>query len=101
MSDEPEILCEIRGSAGFVLLNRPKALNALNLSMVRELARALDAWERAERPLTEHTQRISWLLGLPTTWPPSLRAKALALAGKSKWLVKQRTRTALHRPTGT
>lgn len=45
MSDEPEILCEIRGSAGFVLLNRPKALNALNLSMVRELARALDAWE--------------------------------------------------------
>jgi enoyl-CoA hydratase len=46
MSDEPEIICEIRGSAGFVLLNRPKALNALNLPMVRELARALDAWER-------------------------------------------------------
>lgn len=46
MSDEPEILCETRGSAGFVLLNRPKALNALNLAMVRELARALDAWER-------------------------------------------------------
>ncbi|WP_186420737.1 enoyl-CoA hydratase/isomerase family protein [Bosea sp. CS1GBMeth4] len=46
MSDEPEILCETRGSAGFVLLNRPKALNALNLAMVRELAKALDAWER-------------------------------------------------------
>ena len=45
MSDEPEIICEIRGSAGFVLLNRPKALNALNLPMVRELAKALDAWE--------------------------------------------------------
>jgi enoyl-CoA hydratase len=45
MSDEPEIICERRGSAGFVLLNRPKALNALNLGMVRELARALDAWE--------------------------------------------------------
>jgi enoyl-CoA hydratase len=46
MSDEPDIICEIRGSAGFVLLNRPKALNALNLGMVRELAKALDAWER-------------------------------------------------------
>ena len=27
--------------------------------------------------------------------------KALALAGKSKWLVRQRTKTALHHPTGT
>ncbi|WID96333.1 enoyl-CoA hydratase/isomerase family protein [Bosea vestrisii] len=45
MSDEPDIICETRGSAGFVVLNRPKALNALNLVMVRELAKALDAWE--------------------------------------------------------
>lgn len=42
---EPEIICERRGAAGFVLLNRPKALNALTPGMVRELARALDAWE--------------------------------------------------------
>jgi enoyl-CoA hydratase len=46
MTDEPEIICEVRGAAGHVLLNRPKALNALNLPMVRELTRALDAWER-------------------------------------------------------
>lgn len=46
MSDEPEIICETRGSAGFVRLNRPKALNALTLGMVRELAKALGAWER-------------------------------------------------------
>ncbi|CAN7470287.1 enoyl-CoA hydratase/isomerase family protein [Bosea sp. LjRoot237] len=45
MSDEPDIICETRGSAGFVVLNRPKALNALNLVMVRELAKALGAWE--------------------------------------------------------
>ncbi|GAU80391.1 enoyl-CoA hydratase/isomerase family protein [Bosea sp. BIWAKO-01] len=45
MSQEPEIICEIRGAAGVVILNRPKALNALSLVMVRELARALDAWE--------------------------------------------------------
>ena len=42
---EPEILCERRGEAGVVTLNRPKALNALTLSMVRALRRSLDAWE--------------------------------------------------------
>lgn len=42
---DAEILCERRGAAGVVVLNRPKALNALSFGMVRELARALDAWE--------------------------------------------------------
>ena len=42
---EPEILCETRGHAGVVTLNRPRALNALTLGMVRGLARALVAWE--------------------------------------------------------
>ena len=45
MTQDREIICEIRGAAGVVVLNRPKALNALSLGMVRELARALDAWE--------------------------------------------------------
>lgn len=45
MTQDQEIICERRGAAGFVLLNRPKALNALSHGMVRELARALDAWE--------------------------------------------------------
>ena len=44
MSD-PEIICERRGAAGLVTLNRPGALNAITHGMVRELARALDAWE--------------------------------------------------------
>lgn len=44
MSD-PDIICERRGSAGTVLLNRPKALNAITLDMVRILAEALNAWE--------------------------------------------------------
>ena len=43
---EPEIICERRGAAGCVLLNRPKALNALTHGMVAGLAAALDAWER-------------------------------------------------------
>ena len=80
-------------------------MNALSLAVYLErdadIAASLRAWERNERPMTEHTQRISYWLGLPTTWPPVLRAAALGLAGLSKWLTAQRTRTALHRPTGT
>jgi 2-polyprenyl-6-methoxyphenol hydroxylase-like FAD-dependent oxidoreductase len=80
-------------------------MNALSLAVYldreSDVANALQTWERNERPLTEHAQRISYFLGLPTTWPPKLRAAALGIAGRSKWLVRQRTRTALHRPTGT
>lgn len=80
-------------------------MNALSLAVYldreAEIGAALAAWERNERPLTDHTQRISHLLGLPATWPPVLRGLTLAFAGRSKWLVRQRTRTALHRPTGT
>jgi 2-polyprenyl-6-methoxyphenol hydroxylase-like FAD-dependent oxidoreductase len=80
-------------------------MNALALAVYldreRDISAALATWERNERPITDHTQRISYLLGMPTTWPPRLRALTLALAGRSKWLVRQRTRTALHRPTGT
>jgi 2-polyprenyl-6-methoxyphenol hydroxylase-like FAD-dependent oxidoreductase len=74
---------------------------AVHLERSPDVPAGLAAWERAERPLTDHTQRISFLLGLPTTWPPPLRALAFALAGRSRWLTRQRTRTALHRPTGT
>ncbi len=80
-------------------------MNALSLAVYldrhSDVPAALEAWERAERPLTDHTQRISYLLGVPTTWPPLLRTFTFGIAGKSKWLVRQRTRTALHRPTGT
>jgi enoyl-CoA hydratase/carnithine racemase len=43
---EPEVLVERRGCAGFLTLNRPRALNAVNLGMVRAIAAALDEWER-------------------------------------------------------
>jgi 2-polyprenyl-6-methoxyphenol hydroxylase-like FAD-dependent oxidoreductase len=74
---------------------------AVHLDRERDIPTALDAWERNERAITEHTQRVSYWLGLPTTWPPRLRALALGIAGRSPWLVRQRTKTALHRPTGT
>ena len=39
-----EILTERRGSAGFITLNRPKALNALSQAMVQELLAVLTTW---------------------------------------------------------
>jgi enoyl-CoA hydratase len=42
---EAEALVERRGRAGVIVLNRPKALNALTLTMVRLIAVALDEWE--------------------------------------------------------
>jgi 2-polyprenyl-6-methoxyphenol hydroxylase-like FAD-dependent oxidoreductase len=80
-------------------------MNALSLAVFLDrfddVPTALNAWERHERPLTDHTQRMSYLLGVPTAWPPALRTMALALAGRLSWVVKQRTLTAKHRPTGT
>jgi 2-polyprenyl-6-methoxyphenol hydroxylase-like FAD-dependent oxidoreductase len=74
---------------------------AVYLDWFDEVPAALRAWELHERPLTDHTQRMSYLLGLPTTWPPSLRTLFFAFAGRSQWMVKQRTFTARHNPTGT
>ena len=34
MDESVEVLCEKQGEAGLITLNRPKALNALNLTMV-------------------------------------------------------------------
>lgn len=39
-----DILIERRGNAGLITLNRPKALNALSLQMVRDITAALMAW---------------------------------------------------------
>lgn len=44
MDDSREAICERQGEAGVITLNRPKALNALTLTMVREVRRALEAW---------------------------------------------------------
>jgi enoyl-CoA hydratase/carnithine racemase len=41
----PEIRCEVRGYTGFISLNRPKALNALSLPMIRALMAQLLAWK--------------------------------------------------------
>ena len=41
-----ETICERLGAAGVITLNRPQALNALTLDMVRAMRAALDAWAR-------------------------------------------------------
>ncbi|MCG5241143.1 enoyl-CoA hydratase/isomerase family protein [Azospirillum doebereinerae] len=45
MSDSAEILFERRGAIGLVTLNRPKALNALTLDMIRLFDPQLRAWD--------------------------------------------------------
>ena len=40
----PDILSEVVAGVGFITLNRPRALNALNLRMVRQLTSILLAW---------------------------------------------------------
>lgn len=41
---EPEILFENRGAVGIITLNRPQALNALNLTMIRLMRAKLESW---------------------------------------------------------
>ena len=45
MSSE-EVFLEKRGSLGLITLNRPEALNALTLRMVREIYPQLQAWKK-------------------------------------------------------
>uniref|UniRef100_A0A8D3E7L8 3-hydroxyisobutyryl-CoA hydrolase n=1 Tax=Scophthalmus maximus TaxID=52904 RepID=A0A8D3E7L8_SCOMX len=42
---EPEVLLEKVGRAGVITLNRPKVLNALNLTMIRQIYPQLRKWE--------------------------------------------------------
>jgi enoyl-CoA hydratase/carnithine racemase len=39
-----DVVCEVRAGTGLITLNRPRALNALSLGMVRQLTAALLAW---------------------------------------------------------
>ncbi|WP_439590977.1 enoyl-CoA hydratase/isomerase family protein [Microbacterium sp.] len=47
MSDAPEstVLSRVKGSLGHITLHRPRAINALDLGMIRTIADALDRWQ--------------------------------------------------------
>ena len=61
-----EILVERRGNAGLITLNRPKALNALSLQMIRDIMAALIAW-RDDPAVTMVAIRGSNKVGKPGT----------------------------------
>lgn len=42
--NDPPVVAEVRGQVGMITLNRPQALNALSLPMVRDITTALLAW---------------------------------------------------------
>ncbi|NBT78239.1 MAG: enoyl-CoA hydratase/isomerase family protein [Betaproteobacteria bacterium] len=46
MSHCSEVIAEVRGHVGCITLNRPQALNALSLAMIRAITAALRAWQR-------------------------------------------------------
>ncbi len=46
-----EVVTEVRGRVGCITLNRPKALNALSLGMVRSLMATLLAWQKDDQVL--------------------------------------------------
>ncbi|ORA36989.1 enoyl-CoA hydratase/isomerase family protein [Mycobacterium aquaticum] len=52
MTENEDILVNVRNGVGILTLNRPKAINSLNEGMVAGIAAALDAWEHDE---TVHT----------------------------------------------
>ncbi len=63
-SAESEALIERRGRAGVIVLNRPRALNALTLTMVRLIAGALDEWEQdgaVDRIVSSRSGRAGFL----------------------------------------
>lgn len=47
VAQHPTVLAEVRNGVGHLTLNRPGALNTLDLPMIRQLCRHLFAWEKA------------------------------------------------------
>lgn len=46
---ENDVIVQDEGDKGIIILNRPKALNSLNLSMVDKIYPALKKWESEKK----------------------------------------------------
>jgi 2-polyprenyl-6-methoxyphenol hydroxylase-like FAD-dependent oxidoreductase len=83
--------------------------NALSLGAAldgaTDVPAALRAWEKRERPLTDHTQRWSNIFGTVCEgWPEAMhdvRSLVVRATGRSKWLGRQLSRAANSEPVGT
>ncbi len=50
-SNQDDVILETHGNKCVITLNRPKQLNALNLSMIRKITPALKQWEKEDKVL--------------------------------------------------
>ena len=82
--------------------------NALSLAEYldrdADVDRALDEWEKRERPLTDHIQKWTDLYGrAASAWPDRLshrRSQFLGTATRIPWVDRQLNRAARHVPVG-
>lgn len=65
-----------------------------------DLPALLEAWELSERPLIEHCQKWSVLLGELAHLPDDLKLAAFKFVHSNAWLREQVARTSQHRPIG-
>ena len=69
-----------------------------------DVPNALRAWERGERPLTDHVQRWTDLYGrVASAWPErwaARRSQVLELATRVPWVARQLNKAARHVPVG-
>src|SRR5262249_8485865 len=79
-------------------------MNALGLAVALQnapdLSSALEAWERRERPLTEHTQRWTRIYGTTMFLPKPLKKVWILIGTQIPWVGAQYLRAANHVPTG-
>ena len=73
---------------------------AVRLDEEADIEAALRHWEARERPLTDHTQRVSSFYSALTHWPDQLRSAAFWMISRSERLRGMHLRTAHHIPTG-
>jgi 2-polyprenyl-6-methoxyphenol hydroxylase-like FAD-dependent oxidoreductase len=79
-------------------------MNALGLAAAlqgaSDYASALLAWERRERPLTEHTQLWTRIYSATMFLPKPLKKISIQVEKRIPWVGAQYVRTANHVPTG-
>jgi 2-polyprenyl-6-methoxyphenol hydroxylase-like FAD-dependent oxidoreductase len=90
----PPYLAQGAGHAMMNALGLAAALTGANT-----IEEALAAWERRERPLTEHTQLWTRIYGATMFLPAPLK-KISILVEKLPWVAAQYVRAANHVPTG-